>query len=110
MQYMWSDLKVSETGTGEQITTIAVGAGQFELVAAAIVGGSGIPTPGRIIYGYREGNANRYTHLKSGYATNNLPLCLDTPRLLEGPGGIVAVMYHEVSEEHTLHITIRRLV
>ncbi|GAG68835.1 unnamed protein product, partial [marine sediment metagenome] len=56
------------------------------------------------------GNENKYVHLASGHATHNCPLCLETPRIVEGPGAIVSVFYHvDADDDHTLYVAFRRI-
>ena len=104
-------VKKSDVGAGEQGCSIPLGKGLWIIESmSAIPATSTHAQPCKLFHGQVKGDGTIiYHHLKAGYCTPQVPLCLENPRTVEAGFLHSIIDQASASDFHNLYIAVRRV-
>lgn len=107
----------SDMGTATRTASIPIGEGDWEITQLNVIMGGSEPAlngveigAGTVAFEVLRGSTVVSKHfLLVGRCTRNIPMVMDCPKRVHGPGRIKSSLEHADSTEHTLSATYRRV-
>lgn len=108
----------SPLGSATQTATIKLGRGDWEITGLSVIMGGKIPALNGAEFGGGDVSFEAYDtagdmlerhFLLAGRCTAQLPMVMDSPKRVVGPGRIISSLEHGQSSEHTLAAIYRRI-
>lgn len=107
-----NQLEIRSATTGEKSVSMPLGTGLWRLEQASINVATTYPTKCQLsVRVEKAAGEYQYYHIMAGWAKNNDPLCLSSPRYIQGPATLFAIaVLVSASDVGYMQIALRRVL